>query len=96
MKLYRFYRLDQQGRPLGRPEDIHCDSDLQARFRGKQILAAEETVPVLDIWNGEGRVVQLTQADSDRPATDQGGGRLPALGDEIDESLKFGRSMLQT
>jgi hypothetical protein len=95
MKLYRFYRLDQHGKPLGRPEDIHCDSDLQARFRGKQILAAEETVPVLDIWNGDGRVVQLTQADSGRAATDQSGGRLRALGDEIDERMKFGRNTLQ-
>jgi hypothetical protein len=62
MKLYRFYRLDRQGQPLGRVEDIHCVSDLQARLKGRQILALEETVPVLDIWDGDHRIVQLTQA----------------------------------
>lgn len=62
MKLYRFYRLDRQGQPIGPAEDIRCVSDLQARLKGRQILAVEETVPVLDIWDGERRIVQLVSA----------------------------------
>ena len=62
MKLYRFYRLDRQGQPIGQAEDIRCASDLQARLKGRQILAVEETVPVLDIWDGERRIVQLVSA----------------------------------
>ncbi len=61
MKLYRFYRLYRTGRPLSHVEGIQCGSDLQARFKGREILATEETVGVLDIWGGERRVVQLAQ-----------------------------------
>lgn len=61
MKLYRFYRLDGQGQPLGRAEDFPCGSDLQARFRGREILATDETVHALDIWHEERRVVRLSQ-----------------------------------
>lgn len=62
MKSHRFCRLDRQGQPLSQVEDIQCGSDLQARFRGRGILATEETVQALDIWEGERRVVQLAQA----------------------------------
>ncbi len=61
MKLSRFYRLDRTGRPLSQVEDIQCGSDLQARFKGREILATEETVEALDIWEGERRVIQLSQ-----------------------------------
>jgi len=61
MKLYRFYRLDRKGQPVRQVEDIACASDLQARFKGREILATDETVEALDIWEGERRVLQLAQ-----------------------------------
>lgn len=67
MKSYRFYRLDAQGQPLSRVEDIQCGSDLQARFRGREILATEEAVQALDIWEGERRVVHLAQPTQPGP-----------------------------
>ena len=95
MKFYRFYRFDRKGQPLRQAEDIQCPSDLQARFKGRDILATEEMVGALDIWDGERRVAQLAQDAAAPPATtDQAAPRAPALGDEIDEDAKFGRTSI--
>ena len=98
MKVYRFYRFDRNGQPLGPVEEFPCGSDLQARLKGREILDIEATVAALEVWDGERRLVQLTQAAAGKGPTapgapPPGGGRRLGLGDEIDESAKFKGSM---
>lgn len=56
------------GQPVGPVEDIQYVSDLQARFKGREILATEESVQAVDIWDGERRVIRLG-ATGNRAAT---------------------------